>query len=473
MQSLVTAIQTLCVARRTGRGTSETACKVLQNNQLRGAHIAAPAVTGKHALSDTQLPLYDEFDLRPYLEATQRRWYWIVALALLLALAGFTYTTVTDALYESVALLRVVGPSEELQFESRIRSLEEEQPIQALIELALSDVVLLELRQVSEEIGAASITERELRNAVDVTEGREPSLLRFSVSHPDPDVSLALSEAWIAIFLEKAEAIYGGRNAESLQFFSNQRDTSAAALEEAEQALADFQRTSPRSNLEIRLRALNQAQTELLAQQQNTSNVARELNTLSTHLAQNPNNPLLLADALTALTLQLRAFGGELETPVQLQFTADSALGDVERAVQLEALGDLQTVLSDQQTTLDDELVELEATAVELQGRIETLRSEENRLLSERDIAQEIFTALSLKVEEEQISAQDTSEIVELIGTPVLREETIEDSRLLITAAGGVAGIVLGLIIVWGSVWWRSVTHDEGDLVDNVTPTAE
>lgn len=415
-------------------------------------------------MSDSQLPIYDEFDLRPYVEATQRRWYLIIGLALLLAVAGFTYTTLTDALYESVALLRVAGPSRELQFDSRIRSVDEEQPIEALVDLALSEVVLLELRQVSEELGDLSITEDELYDAVNVTPGSEQTLLRFTVRHADRDTSLALVEYWIDIFLVQAEAVYGNRSVESLLFFSDQRDASASALEAAEQALIEFQRTNARNNLEIRLNALKLAQSELLLRQQNTMNVERDLNALSRHLALNLDDPLLMADRLTALFLQLQAFGGDLTTAqIQLQLGTDSEIENLDRAAQLALLEDLQTVLATQQSTLETELAQLETTTVELQGRLATLLSEENRLIRERDIAAETYTAISRKVEEERISAQDTSNLVELIGKPVLLDKPIEDSRLLTTAGGAMSGVIFSLIIIWGTVWWQSITRQESD----------
>ena len=81
----------------------------------------------------------EEIDLRPYIEALISKWYWIVGAAVVAGIVAFIVSSMLPPSYEATALVAVTQPTEIVEFDARIRSVDETQPLKAYPEIAMSD----------------------------------------------------------------------------------------------------------------------------------------------------------------------------------------------------------------------------------------------------------------------------------------------------------------------------------------------
>ena len=86
-----------------------------------------------------------EIYLRPYLTGLWNKRYWLIGLGLLGVMLGLAISYLVAPTYEATALVASTLPRERIEFDSRIQTIADSQPLQAYPELALSDTVLVEL----------------------------------------------------------------------------------------------------------------------------------------------------------------------------------------------------------------------------------------------------------------------------------------------------------------------------------------
>lgn len=196
----------------------------------------------------------------------------------------------------------------------------------------------------------------------------------------------------------------------------------------------------------------------------------RDLSGLKEHLLRQSAGVTTLADALTAMELQMNVFGVDFGEGIQFQIDQSGTLSSLSPGEQLAVLDSLLAAALAKDEILTLELSRLEPEILTLQGQIEQLSIEEGRLNRDRDIAEETYVALARKVQEEQIAAQEIDSIVKLIGAPIKPEDPISGSRLLTSAVAGVVGGLIALVVIWARVWWQESAHSsEGMLSDSTS----
>ncbi len=98
-----------------------------------------------------------EISLRPYIEAVLSKWYWILGLGLLAGILAYVATHfLVSPTYEATALVSVIESRQRVQFDPRIVTVDENQPLRAYPEIALSDELLATFQ--NESSVAASFT---------------------------------------------------------------------------------------------------------------------------------------------------------------------------------------------------------------------------------------------------------------------------------------------------------------------------
>jgi len=84
----------------------------------------------------------EEIDLRPYIEALIKKWYWIVGVGVITAVIAFIITSLLPPSYSATALVTIIDTREIIQLDEGIEDVVGNQPLAAFPELALSDEVL-------------------------------------------------------------------------------------------------------------------------------------------------------------------------------------------------------------------------------------------------------------------------------------------------------------------------------------------
>lgn len=396
----------------------------------------------------------EEIDLRPYIEAIVKRWYWIVGVALLAAIVAFIVTSLTPPTYKATALVAVVAPRDVVQFDARIRETTTTQPLRAFPQLALSDQVLQSLLEQQPIAGVD--TAQELRNSLSAAAGDDTSIIQLAATSQKPAEAAALVNAWATVFVNWANEVYTGQSSQQVSFFEEQLVAAEAELRVAEEALVTFQAINRTEIISNTLAAYATTQSEYLTAQRRNGQLTRQVQELRDQLATGNTQPVTLADQLTALSLQLQAFGAETAVPIQLQVADSATLTTASRSEQLALLDSLLATLAAQARQIEAELAAIEPHMLALQQQREEANTEYNRLLRSQTVTESAYMALAHKVEEKRITSQDTSSGFRLASQAGVPTSPANSNRLLILGAA-ILGGVLTTAVLLGSVWWQQL----------------
>lgn len=406
----------------------------------------------------------EEIDLRPYVELLLRNWVWIVGGAMLAAVVAFGLTSLIPPTYEATALVAVTEPRQRVQFDPRFETVDDNRPLQAYPELATSDELLQNaLTEMAPPLD--DVTDlQQFRQMVEARSGSDPSLVRLTARYSDADGAARIVNTWAELFVAWANEIYGDQNGEQVDFFESQLEQAAAELKTAEQALIDFQAHNRVGIVNNQLNSLSELQAQYLKDQNSVVFLIQDIQGLRDQLAtQSDGDSVTFADQLTALFLQIKAFNAQAATPLQLQVSAAESFADKNRGEQIAFLEGLVGTLESRSVQTEERLAELEPQILGLQQQKREMETESERLIRNRDVAQETYTALARKVEEERITSQDTSSGVRLASQAAVPVEPVGPRRLLNTVVAGGLGLMLGVFSVFIKGWWRAsgTVHDE------------
>lgn len=395
----------------------------------------------------------EEIDLRPYIETIIKRWYWIVGAALAAGIVAFIATSFIPPTYEATALVAVIAPRDVVQLDARIRETNTTQPLRAFPQLALSDQVL---QMLLTQLPAADLdTIEELRQILEAEAGDDTSIIQLSATSEDPAEAAAIVNTWAAVFVAWANEVYTGQSSQQVAFFEEQLAAAEAELTSAEEALVTFQAVNRTEVISNTLAATLDTQSEYLSAQRRNSQLRRQVQELRDQLAAPGNNQITLADQLTALSLQLQAFGAETAVPLQLQVSDSASLTAASRSEQLALLDGLLATLTTQTEQIEAELVALEPHILGLQQQQQQANTEYNRLLRHQFVTEEAYMALAHKVEEKRITSQDTSSGVRLASEAAVPQEPEGRYRILGALVAGMIALLISVLIILIIEWWR------------------
>ncbi len=399
----------------------------------------------------------EEIDLRPYIEALFRNWIWIVGAGIIAAVAAFVISSLLTPTYEATALVAITESRQRIQFDPRIQTEEEQQPLQAFPQLAVSDELLQQLLEQLNLSQTEIESVKALRGHLEAQSGADPSLVQLTVSYKDAATAAQVANLWAENFVEWANEIYRDTNGEQLVFYESQLAEAEAGLAAAEQALVAFQSRDRSNTIENRLRALHEAEAQYLAEQQQMSFLLQDITALRSQLAAQGSTNVTWADQLTVLNLQLQAFGvrdSSESSGLQLQVGSETTLTSESRREQLAYLDELSATLEMRLDEVDTNLADLEPQILTLQQEKQALLAESNRLQRDVSVAEETYTSLARKVDEARITSQDQMSSLRLASNSAVPDEPVSPRRLINTLVAGILGGMLTIIAVIGREWW-------------------
>jgi uncharacterized protein involved in exopolysaccharide biosynthesis len=413
-----------------------------------------------------------EIYLRPYLTGLWNKRYWLIGLCLLGVILGLAVSYLVAPTYEATALVASTLPRERIEFDSRIQTIADSQPLQAYPELALSDTVLVEL--LNHISVGPSLTLTQLRKMVDASVGSDPSIIKLTVEYTDPGIAADIANTWAELFVTWANEIYGYQGDEQLVFFEARLSEAAGQLEAAEQALINFQTDNRFTILENELLAAQQTQADYLAKKRQTELILQDVESLLPQ-AQDGNvaNPVAV-ERLASILLQVRALGGVSApdvTPLQIQLNVDGqpeadGVGNSETIIQL------RDMLLAQSSQIEERLISLEPQILALQQEKYEIEVVNNRLNRDLEVAEETYTTLARTVDEKRITSEDTTSGVKLASRTAVPERPSSPNVILNAIVAGMAGIFLSALVIILMQWWRAEGEAE-PMVDTGTSLIE
>ncbi len=210
--------------------------------------------------------------------------------------------------------------------------------------------------------------------------GTDPSVVRLTVRYRDPEVAAHIANLWAEIFVRRANEVYGTDAQSQLQFYQGQLERAKAELTAAEEALVEFQARNRESVLQNQLDSYRQMHADYLADQRAIVYIVQDIRGLREQLSRQPaDHPATLADQLTALFLQIKAFNAQASAPIQLQVDSAATLSEKSLPEQIAFLDDLVRVLEAKSAEIEGRLAELEPQILALQQELEQTRTEGDR----------------------------------------------------------------------------------------------
>lgn len=155
---------------------------------------------------------YDDIDLRPYLTAVARRWYWIVVGALLAALLGAgistqmpkEYTATTSVLMFIRQTGSQVGANEPLV---RIETIDIPSRRQGLLALAESPAIETQIKPEDlQRVAPAGYTPGTLTKQITVNATGD--LISVAATAPTPEQAQTLADIWSNTFVSYVDTLY-------------------------------------------------------------------------------------------------------------------------------------------------------------------------------------------------------------------------------------------------------------------------
>ena len=401
-----------------------------------------------------------EIDLRKYVEAILSKWYWILGLGLLAGILAYTASLLLLApSYEATALVSIIEPRQRVQFDPRIVTTEENQPLKAYPEIAVSDELLSTLH--NESPPAASFTVQRLRSMLKAAPGSDPSLLKLAVRNADAEVASDLANAWAELFVSWANNAYGDSSEEQLLFFEQRLEAAAVELKVAEDALVDYQAQNRSAILENELQTLRQTHADLLAKEKEIELLSRDIESLlAPSQADVANDGQAANDHFTALILKLRALGGSesdgnIALPYQLQVNSASFANENGNNPKQQVVN-LQTVLAVQAVQTESALSEIEPQILAVQKERQAAKATESIMQRNVELAIDTHTALARTVEEKRITSQENNAGVRLVSRSLPPTAPVGPRKTLNALAAAAGVIFLSLLIILFINWWRS-----------------
>jgi succinoglycan biosynthesis transport protein ExoP len=403
----------------------------------------------------------EEIDLRAYVLVLLKYWKWILGTTVAAAVVALVVSFLLPPTYEATALVIVRQPQYMMQFDPRFETLTQQPAYKAYPDLARGDEVLEALFARLNPRPAEIETLRDLQERVEAKAGTDPSVVRLTVRARDPQEAARIANLWAELFVAHANRVYGASD-EELQQLEGQLAQAQAELEAAEQALIEFQARNQASILDARLDSLKSDQAHYLADQRAITYILQDIQALREQLARQPDErPASLADDLTTLFLQIKAFNAQASAPIQLQVNSAESLSNKSIGETMALLDDMAGALEAKSAEIGQRLEELQPQILSLQRQLQEIYTESDRLTRQQDLAKETYTALARKVEETRIAVQGAQSTARLGSRAAVPEKPASPRKLLNTAVAGALGLMLSVFGAFGVEWWRSGTEEQ------------
>jgi uncharacterized protein involved in exopolysaccharide biosynthesis len=387
--------------------------------------------------------LEDEIDLRPYIAALLKNWYWIVGSGIVAGLAALIVSLLLPPTYEATALVAITRPRYVLQFDPRFQNVTNIQPVyRAYPELATSDAVLQELRE-SRFVAADEQSLGDLRQMASAAAGSDPSLVRLAIKADNPEAAAAIANQWADIYVQRANELFGNQSADQVAFFEAQLTVATADMEQRQAAITAFQGQNRSAILETQLLSYSEIQIAYLTRQQRLVLLQTDIQGFQEQVGASQTTTA--ADQLTALLLQLQTFGVGETAVLQLQLSGSEAVSALSPAEQQLLLANLATAVSAAIEQINQKLADLEPEILAAQAELQQLTGAYSRLEQDLTIAQQTYATLSHKLEEARLTTEGVGSEVQLASYAAVPEKPVGQSKAISIAIAAIVGLLFSM----------------------------
>lgn len=395
-------------------------------------------------------------DIKPYIDALARNRLRLILICVLAVVVTFGFSSLIPPTYEATALIAVVEPSQIIQFDERIKSVDEVQSLAVYPELAKSDemmLMLIEQIRLSDHADLESL--ESLRGNAEASLGSNSNLLYLSAKSQDAEKAAYIANVWADNFVEWTDEIYGNQDEKQMQFFEAQLQEAQISLNIAEERLVDFQSINRNRVISDTLSAHYLTQEGYLTQQRQTIFLIQDVRSFQEQLYEQASRSTMdVIDQMIALDLQMRAINVERSGGVIFQLDGQEPLTERSIGEQIVFLENLERRLETRLEQIEMNLTELEPEILTLQQQKQETEVEYARLIRYRDVAAETYTSLARKVDEERITSDDVSGGIRVASKAAIPQSPVGPRRLIYILVGAVSTFFLAVFWIISAQWW-------------------
>ncbi|MCP4422582.1 MAG: hypothetical protein GY805_38720 [Chloroflexi bacterium] len=453
----------------------------------------------------------EEIDLRPYIRALFRSWYWILSAALLAGGVAYWANSLLPDVYKAEAIVAIVRERTNVSFDISIETQEDvlgsrdvRSRLDGLVALVTSsDIAVQTLAEIGPDLDENYQNAPALIGAIEASSTGD--LIIIAAKYPDPEMASRIANAWAQAYVSHVNAIYvSGTNPEEEAAIAEQVAVAAGDYEAVKANLATFVANNRITFLQNEIAA----QEELLISYQAARNKVQsnpidfQVNTrqevLVNYYADLGNIELWLTDAralreqvlagdgstaaqignaLALISLRNRIFGGSGETVIlQLDLSGETLdpvqLADIDTVIDVLEASRVETLAQIEAFSLSFASVEpkelvigddhpISQRIIELNDNILTLRAElavqtskQRELDQARDLAWETYDLLIKRQKEIEIASTSTGTEVQVASNSTVPGAPAGASRLLLALVAGIVGSMVAVFAVVVANWW-------------------
>jgi uncharacterized protein involved in exopolysaccharide biosynthesis len=266
---------------------------------------------------------------------------------------------------------------------------------------------------------------------------------------------------WALLLVDLVDDLYGSENETQVAYFEAQAEQALADLERSEQALIHFRAEDPSAILSNQLDLHKRTQVDYLNRQKRTRDLLRDIAAFKSQLQDQPGDGNgSLADDLTHLLLQVRAYNSDSSSALQLQIDQSVVDGAPTRAEQIAVLDELMLTLQAQLEEWDQLLRELEPEIMLLQQRLAELNAKQDQLVRARNVNRDLYNTLTRKLEEVLVASQEPTGDARLASRATIPTDPVAPKKMRNTAIAAFLGFSLSVGVVLVLEAWNAEDKD-------------
>ncbi|MBN1668539.1 MAG: hypothetical protein JW862_15700 [Anaerolineales bacterium] len=403
----------------------------------------------------------DEINLRPYIVALLKGWFYILGAAIGIALIAVVYYKfIKEPVYEARALVMPLPPLYDLVLSPEFVTNESltQRGYSILPELAEADQVMALLLEQAQPFldpsGREKMTLQTLGGMTDVVV-KDANSMYLSVTYTDPEMAAQIANLWADIFMGEVNRIFG-EGQDEIAFLESELISADMQRAIAEQAVIDFKGEDTTIATGEKLHVLRAYYNQIAAEQTNLIGLTRDIASLRSQLELLSASQIISwGDELSIVSMQFRlhhSYVGNL----QLQINSTTGFSDRTAGEAVAFLDDLSQIAQEKSTVLEEQLVDLETEMLTLQQDIEAVDTQAIRLADDRSLAIELYSLLSTKLAESKITTQEALVSYMKVGSYAAVPSSPQSPGLMmLLVVGGGAGAFLSAAILIGITYLR------------------
>ncbi len=422
---------------------------------------------------------YLEVDLKGIINNILAKWYWIILTAFIVGLVVFLFSYLQPDVYRSTARFVLTQPPYIASFENKYTTSIFENPSpEALLNIVNSDTVIAALLDLWESPEKEQVTLRQFKQEhLEAVIGEDGMLVSLNVKVEDRENSAEIANEWVNLAMKAVDSKFFGYETDQVTFFESQTALALIDLEEAGQALVDFEEQNTTSILINNQNNLLARQMEMNQTIRTIESVQEDIQALLDQLDDEAQEHVVDSSTkLSFLLIQARLFN----SPVMIgnspyvsiaESSSPQLVIDLGGLEGIQTVGEFQVMLDDWLVILDDRIVTLQESQMmleddilTLQAEIQTLENESEALQDEYSRQQSVYDILSTKLEEVTLAMPNgESGYVSLVSPATIPDQadaiphnTVRNTAISMIASGFLA--VVGVVI---ADWWKNTNGSD------------